>query len=185
MFDKLYKDSDQKMHKAREAVVRDFGHLRTGRANVAMVDGVFVEQYGASQPLKAVANISTPDGSTILITPWDRSLVGAIEKAIQAANLGMNPSSDGTNVRLTIPPLTQDRRKEIVKEAHKIAEHGRIAIRNIRHNANEEVKKLEKGKTLTEDEAKKSLKKVQDLTDGHIKAVDEMLAKKEVEIMAV
>ena len=185
MFDKIYKEADQKMHKAREAVVRDFGHLRTGRANAAMVDGVHVEAYGSTQPLKAVANISTPDGSTILITPWDRGMVGAVEKAVQAANLGMNPSSDGTNVRLTIPPLTQDRRKEIVKEAHKIAEHGRVAVRNVRHQANEDVKKLEKAKTLSEDDTKKSLKKVQDLTDGHIKAIDDLLTKKEAEIMAV
>jgi ribosome recycling factor len=185
MFDKIFKDASQKMDKAMEAMMRDFGHLRTGRAHVGLVEHVTVELYGSQQPLKAVANLSTPDASTILITPWDRTSLGTIEKALQAADLGMNPSSDGINIRLSVPALTQERRKSIAKEAHKIAEHGRVSVRTIRQHANDELKKLEKAKEISEDDLKKALKKVQDLTDKHIKDIDTALARKEEEIMQV
>jgi ribosome recycling factor len=185
MIDPIYKEADAAMIKAREAIVRDFGTLRTGRANTALVEDILVEAYGATQPVKSLGNISTPDASTIMITPWDKSVMGAIEKALQTADLGMNPSNDGQNIRLSIPALTQDRRKEIVKEAHKFAEAGRVSIRNARHHANDQIKKLEKDKEISEDDRDRALKRVQDLTDKHVKEIDDALAEKEKEIMSV
>jgi len=173
------------MEKAIEHLVHQFGGLRTGRANAAMVEGVEVEIYGAKQPLKAVAMINTPDARTISIQPWDKSTMGAIEKQLQQANLGMNPSNDGQVIRLTIPPMTAERRKDIVKDAHKLAEEARVALRNVRHHAIDETKKLEKEKKITEDELKTSGKEIQKLTDEFNKKVDEATAKKEKEIMEV
>lgn len=181
----VFKNAKEKMDKAMDHMVHNFSTLRTGRASAAVVEGVQVEAYGQSQPIPSLASISTPDAHTIAIKPWDASLMGAIEKALQAANLGMNPSNDGQSIRLNVPPMTEERRKDIVKEAHRLAEEGRVAIRGVRRHAMDEVKKLEKEKAISEDESKKATKEVQEITDKHIKMLDERLAKKEQEILKV
>jgi ribosome recycling factor len=181
----IYKSAQDKMDKTLVHLVHNFSTLRTGRANPAMVEGLEVEAYGTKQPIKALANIATPDAHTITIQPWDQSVTSAIERAIQAANLGMNPSSDGRLIRLMVPTMTGERRKEIVREAKKLTEEARVAARGIRHHAIDEIKKLEKEKAISEDEGKKAHKEIQDITDNHIKKIDEKLAQKEKEIMAV
>ena len=185
MIDALMKDSEAKMKKAAEHVDHELAGLRTGRASTHLLDGVLVGMYGAESPIVQLATISTPDGSTILIQPWDKGAVGPIEKAILAANIGLTPSNDGKVVRLHIPTLTEETRKEVVKKAHGIAEEGRIAIRNIRRHVNDEIKKAEKDKKVSEDDAKKNLDKIQKLTNQHIKIIDGHVAKKEAEIMKV
>lgn len=183
--DNIYNEASAQMDKAINAMKREFKQLRTGRANTAMVDHVEVEMYGAKSPIAHVASVSTPDAQTIMITPFDRSQIAAVEKGIQEANLGLNPSSDGANIRLTVPALTQERRKEIVKEAHKLAEDGKISIRHARHEANDAIKQMEKDKDISEDDRDRGMKKVQELTDKHTKTIDDLLAKKEAEIMTV
>lgn len=181
----IYKSAQEKMHKAVEAVDHEFSSLRTGRASVALVDTLQVEAYGSKVPLKQLSSISTPDARSLVIQPFDKSTLGSIEKALLAANLGMTPNSDGKVIRLNIPPLTEDRRKELVKLARKMAEDGRIAIRNIRRHANDEVKKTEKNHEIAEDEREKATKQVQDLTDKHVKEIDDLLAKKEKDVMEI
>jgi ribosome recycling factor len=185
MLKEIYTNAEHKMDVAIEHLVHTFGTLRTGRASTALVEEVEVEAYGAKQQLKAVATIGTPDARTIMIQPWDRSLVHAVEKALQIANLGMNPSSDGNAIRLLVPSLTEERRKDIVKEAHKHAEEARVAVRNVRRHAIDEAKKLEKDKSISEDDLKKAEKHIQEITDGHVKRIDEKLKQKEGEIMEV
>lgn len=181
----IFKEAQEKMKKAVEAVEHEFSSLRTGRASVALVDNIHVEAYGASMTLKQVAAISTPDARTILITPFDRNLIPVIEKAIMASNLGLTPNNDGKAIRLTIPQLTEERRKELVKVAKKMAEDGRVAVRNIRRHANEEIKKTEKMHEITEDDREKAIEKVQEITDKFIKEIDSLLERKEKEIMEV
>lgn len=181
----IYKDVEDKMHKAELSVEHEFSTLRTGRASTALVDGIQIEAYGAKMPLKQAATVTTPDAKTILITPYDRSQMAIIEKAIITANIGLNPNNDGKSIRLTIPQLTEDRRKDLCKVAHKMAEAGRVSIRNIRRHALEEAKKLQKASTITEDDLKKAEKKVQESTDKWVKDVDAHLVKKEKEIMEV
>lgn len=183
--EKIYKEAQEKMKKAVEAVEHEFSTLRTGRASVALVDHLHVEAYGTSAALKQVATISTPDARTILITPYDRNLIGSIEKAILAANLGLTPNNDGKAIRLTIPQLTEERRKELVKVAKKMAEDGRVAVRNIRRHANEEIKKTEKLHEITEDDRKRAIERVQELTDKYIAEIDKLLEHKEKEIMEI
>lgn len=185
MLEELFRDTEDKMDKAVEATDRDFQSLRTGRASTDLLNGVTAHAYGADTPLNQLATISTPDAATILIQPWDVSQLPAVEKAIHAANLGMTPNNDGKVIRLNIPQMTEEKRKEIVKKAHDIAEHGRIAIRNIRRHSNDEIKKTEKNHEISEDERKRYLDKVQAKTDAHIKRIDELLAKKEQEVMHV
>jgi len=185
MKDAIMKDCKDKMDKAMLALEHHFETLRTGRASLGLVDGVRVPAYGGDMPLNQVASVSTPDAKTIAIQPWDKSLMGAIEKALLAANLGITPTNDGNLIRLSIPPLTEERRKEVVKLAHKMAEEARVAVRNVRRHVNDEVKKAEKNHDITEDDRDKLLKDSQKMTDDHIKKVDEMLAAKEKEIMAV
>lgn len=185
MLKEIYKSAEGKMDHAITHLVHVFGTLRTGRASTALVEEIEVEAYGAKQQLKAVATISTPDARTVLVQPWDRTLVHGIEKTLQAANLGMNPSSDGTTIRLIVPQLTEERRKEIAKEAHKHAEEARVAVRNVRRHAIEDAKKLEKSKEVSEDDLKKAEKHIQQITDDHIKKVEEKLKQKEAEIMEV
>lgn len=181
----VFKETQEKMHKAAEAVDRDFNTLRTGRASLALVDNVQVGAYGAKMPLKQLATVSTPDSRTILIQPFDRNQMHAIEKAILAANIGLTPNNDGKAVRLNIPPLTEERRRELVKLAKKMAEEGRIAVRNIRRHSNEQIKQTEKHHEITEDDRDKATHKVQELTDKFIKEIDELLTRKEKEIMEV
>jgi ribosome recycling factor len=176
----VFKSAEEKMRKAIDSVEHDFTGLRTGRASVAFVDGVQVEAYGNRLPLKQMATISTPDARTLIIQPFDKATMASVEKALLSANLGMTPNNDGKVIRLNIPPLTEDRRKELVKMAKKMAEDGRIAIRNIRRTANDETKKLE-----SEDERDRATKHVQEVTDKYVKEVDTLMAKKEKDIMEI
>ncbi|WP_421659608.1 ribosome recycling factor [Leptothermofonsia sp. ETS-13] len=173
------------MHKAVEATQRSFNTIRTGRANPSLLDRVMVEYYGAPTPLKSLASINTPDASTITIQPFDRSSLNLIEKAIQMSDLGLTPNNDGSVIRLNIPPLTSDRRKELVKLAAKFAEEGKVSIRNIRRDAVDSVRKQEKAGDISEDEARDLQDKVQKLTDKYIAKVDELLVEKEKDITTV
>ena len=181
----ILNDARSKMSKAVQVVDHELGSLRTGRANIHMLDPVQVNMYGNMMPLNQLATISTPDAATIMIQPWDKGALGPIEKAILQANIGLTPNNDGKLIRLNVPPLTEDTRKEMVRRSHQIAEDGRIAIRNVRRQANEEVKKREKESLLTEDERVKALERVQKLTDQQIADVDQHLKRKEDEIMNV
>lgn len=172
------------MDKAVEHAASEFAKIRAGKAHVSMVDAVKVDYYGNLVPLSQVGNVSTPDAKTIAIQPWEKSMLQAIEKGIIVANLGFNPSNDGNMVRITLPVLTEERRKDIVKKVKAEAEHAKVAIRNIRKDVNEAVKKLQK-EGLPEDEAKSAEQQVQKTTDGYIKKVDDLTAAKEVELMTV
>jgi ribosome recycling factor len=181
----IFRQAEEKMKKALESVDHEFSSLRTGRASVALVDMVQVEAYGSKAPLKQLATISTPDARTLMIQPFDKSTTPAIEKALLGANLGMTPTNDGKVIRMTIPPLTEDRRKEIVKLAKKMAEDGRVAVRNVRRHANDDIKKTEKSHEIAEDDRTKAEKQVQELTDKFIKEIDALVARKEKEVMEV
>ncbi len=173
------------MKGAIEAFKKDLGSIRTGRASLSLLDGIEVEYYGNPTPLNQVASLSTPDSRQIVIQPWDPKTISAIEKAILKSDLDLTPTNDGKVIRINIPPLTEERRKQLVKVVKKRAEEARVAIRNVRRDFNEELKKLEKNKEISEDELKKSLDEVQKLTDTYIKKVDERLEHKEKEIMEV
>jgi len=178
-------DAEHKMQKTLDAMRQEFQSLHTGRASVALVEGIKVDYYGTITPLKGLASISTPDSKTIVIQPWDVSGLSSIEKAISVSGLGLVPNNDGKVIRIQMPQLTEERRTELDKLIRRVAEEGRVSIRNVRHEANDGVKKLEKAGTLGEDISKVAQKKVQDLTDKYIKSVDEALAKKEHEIRQV
>jgi ribosome recycling factor len=178
-------DVEDHMHKGVEATQRSFNTIRTGRANPALLDRIVVEYYGAPTPLKSLASISTPDASTIAIQPFDRSTMALIEKAIQLSDLGLTPSNDGSTIRINIPPLTSDRRKELVKLAAKFAEEGKVSIRNIRRDAVDSVRKQEKAGEISEDESRDLQDKVQKLTDKHVSKIEEILAEKEKDITTV
>jgi ribosome recycling factor len=173
------------MQKAVEATQRSFNTIRTGRASTSLLDRVTVDYYGAPTPIKSLANINTPDGSTIAIQPFDKTSLGAIEKAISLSDIGLTPSNDGAIIRLNIPPLTTERRKELVKQAGKYSEEGKISIRNIRRDGIDEVKKQEKSSDISEDEAKGLQEKIQKLTDKYIAKIEQVLAEKEKDIMTV
>lgn len=185
MSEALFNEAKAKMRKAIEVVDHDLGSLRTGRANVHMLDGVQVNVYGNMMPINQIATVNTPDATSIAIQPWDKNNLGPIEKAILQANIGITPSNDGKLVRLNIPPLTQETRKDMVKRAHHIAEEGRVAIRNIRRHSNDEIKKEEKDHKITEDDRDKLIERIQKLTDETIAEVDKRLKLKEDEIMKV
>lgn len=178
-------DVETKMKKAIDATQQSFNSLRTGRANASVLDRVMVEYYGMETPLKSLANISTPDATTITIQPYDKGSLQQIEKAISMSDVGLTPNNDGEMVRLNIPPLTSDRRQELVKIAGKYAEEGRVSIRNIRRDAIEEVRKAEKKHELSEDEARDIQDKIQKLTDKYVAKVDEILKAKEEDISTV
>ena len=181
----IMSDAEHKMQKTLDAMRQEFQSLHTGRASVALVEGVKVDFYGAITPLKGVASISTPDAKTIVIQPWDVSVLSAVEKAISVSGLGLVPNNDGKVIRIQMPQLTEERRTELDKLIRKYAEEGRVSVRNVRHEANDGIKKLERAGTLGEDVSKVAQKKVQDLTDKYIKLIDEALAKKENEIKQV
>ena len=183
--DDIYKQTEDKMGKALEATRSDFAGVRTGRASIGLVDRLHVEAYGASVPLKQVASVSTPDARTLQISAFDRSTVGAIRKAIETSDLGLTPNVDGSNVRLSIPPLTEERRKDLVKVVHKKAEEGKIAIRNVRHKAIDEIKALHKDHKITDDDNKRAGEHVQKITDKYSKDVEALTHSKEKEIMEV
>ncbi|AFZ20356.1 ribosome recycling factor [Allocoleopsis franciscana] len=175
-------DAESNMQKAVEATQRAFNTIRTGRANATLLDRVMVDYYGSPTPLKSLANINTPDASTITIQPYDKTSLNVVEKAIQLSDIGLTPNNDGQVIRLNVPPLTSERRKEFVKMASKFAEEGKVAIRNIRRDAVDSVRKQEKSSEISEDESKDLQDKIQKLTDKHIAKIDELLAEKEKDI---
>lgn len=185
--DAIKKDAEDRMEKALATLEREFGKLRTGRASTSLVDGLKVDYYGTPTPVGQLASVATPDSRTITIQPWDRSAFPLVEKAILKSDLGLTPVNDGKIIRIGIPPLTEDRRKELVKVARKYGEDAKVAIRNIRRDANESLKKLEKDKTqgYSEDDVKKAQDVVQKLTDTYVAKTDQKCQAKEKEIMEV
>ncbi len=181
----ILKQTEDKMHKAVEVVRQELSKIRTGKATTALLDGVKVESYGTHMSLNQVANVSVLDVHTISVQPWDKGMVGPIEKAIQAANLGLNPIADANVVRVPIPPLNEERRKELVKLVKKFSEEGKVAIRNIRRDAIEHLKKSEKAEHFSEDERKRAEAEVQKMTDKYVKDADHLVVLKEKEIMEV
>lgn len=178
-------DVESTMKKAIDATMRSFNTIRTGRASSSLLDKIVVEYYGAPTPLNQMANISTPDSSTLQIQPYDRTTMGAIEKAISLSDIGLTPNNDGVSVRLNIPALTSERRKEFVKMASKYAEEGKVAIRHIRRDGVDGVKKLEKASEISEDESRDQQDKIQKLTDKYVAEVDRVFAEKERDILKV
>jgi ribosome recycling factor len=181
----VLKDLDTRMKAAVDALSREFAAIRTGRASVGLLDGVRVEYYGNPTPVNQMASVSVPDARTIVIQPWEATQLKAIEKAIQIADLGVNPQNDGKVIRLVMPTLTEERRKQLAKSAGKVAEEGRVAIRSIRREANEKLKAMVKDKKapITEDEERRGHDQIQKATDQYIAKVDELLKKKEQEIL--
>ena len=178
-------ESEEKMEKALVSLAGEFSRLRTGRASSALLEGVNVNYYGTLTPLKQIASISVPDSRTVTIQPWDRNAFGDVEKAILKSDLGLNPVNDGKIIRINIPALTEERRKELVKIAKKYTEDAKVAIRNVRRDANETLKKMQKSKDITEDDLHKGQNDVQKLTDEYVAKTDETLKAKESEIMEI
>lgn len=178
-------DVESHMQKAVESTQRAFNTIRTGRANTSLLDRIMVEYYGTPTPLKSLANINTPDASTITIQPYDKGSLAQIEKAISLSDIGLTPSNDGQIIRLNIPPLTSERRQEFVKMAGKYAEEGKVSIRNIRRDAVDSVRKQEKNSEISEDESRDLQDQIQKLTDKYASKVDELLAEKEQDITTV
>ena len=181
----IIKDAKHRMDKSLEALRSELAKVRTGKATTQLLDGIRVDYYGTATPISQVGNLSVLDAHTLSITPWDKSMVPIIEKAILEANIGFNPISDGTNLKIPVPPLTEERRKDFVKLIKKFGEETKIAIRNVRRDAKDHLKKEEKDKNISEDELKNLENEVQKLTDEHIKIIDEILKHKEIEIMEV
>ena len=181
----ILKDTEAKMQKAIEAVTRDFSLVRTGRATPALVEGIRVDYYGAPTPLKQLATINTPDPKLLVIQPWDPKVLPEVEKALLKADLGLAPLNDGRLIRISIPPLSTERREELTKLVHKQAEEGRISLRTIRHSAKEGIEKLFKEKAIAEDDKFKAIDSLQKLTDRHQAKVDELLTTKESELKTV
>ena len=181
----VFKQAEERMRKAVEATRSDFTTVRTGRASPALLDRLHVEAYGTSVPLKQVATVSAPDARTLSIVAFDRSTVGAIRKAIETSDLGITPNIDGQTIRLGIPPLNEERRRDLVKIVRKKAEDHKVSVRNIRHKIVDEIKTLHKDHTITDDDQKRAADQVQKLTDRYVKDVDDLLASKEKEIMEV
>ena len=180
-----FKDYSRRMEKALEHLDEEFGAVRAGRANAKVLDRISVEYYGSETPLNGVATISSPDARTLVIQPWDTSLLKEIQKAILASDLGINPQNDGRVIRLTFPQLTEERRKDLTKQVKKYAEEAKVAMRNIRRDGMDYIKKLKKNSEITEDDQKKAEKDLQDILDKYIKKADEALAAKEKELMAI
>ncbi|MCR4309822.1 MAG: ribosome recycling factor [Deltaproteobacteria bacterium] len=181
----LVKDTSARMERSIEAYRKELGKVRTGRASFSLLDGVKVDYYGTPTPLQQVGTLSVPESRMITVTPWDTKLIGPIEKAIQGSGLGLNPSSDGKTVRIPIPPLTEERRKELAKVVRKMSEDARVAVRNVRREAIEKLKDREKKKEISEDVVKRGHERIQKETDAHVKKIDEILKSKEQEILEV
>jgi ribosome recycling factor len=181
----VVKDLETRMQAAVDLLAREFAGVRTGRANTALLDSVRVEAYGAHTPITQMASLSVPDPRTLLIQPWDTSQLGAIEKAILKSDLGLTPSNDGKVVRLTLPTLTEERRKQLAKTVGKLAEEARVAVRNIRRDANDRLKALAKEKKVSQDEERRGHEQIQKATDRFVARVDELTKKKEQEILAI
>ncbi len=185
MLDEVISEAKADMAKAVEALERELSRMRTGRANLAVLDGVKVEYYGSQTPLNQVAALSTPEPRLIVVKPWDKNMVPVIHKAIQQADLGLNPSNDGELVRIPIPPLTEERRRDLVKLVKKNGEEYKVQIRRIRRDANEMIKQMEKDKDISEDDMHRGSERVQKITDEHIAKIDEVVKKKEEEILEI
>ena len=185
MVKEIIANNEERLEKSIAALKREFGSLRAGSATPSLLDKVMVDYYGTPTPVNQVAKVSVPEPRMIMITPWEKSLMHDIEKAIMKSDLGLSPNSDGTAIRLSIPQLTQERRQELVKTVGKKAEEAKVAIRNIRRDGNDAIKKLEKAKEITEDDSKKGQESVQKLVDKYIKTVDTLREAKEKEIMEV
>ena len=179
----LANEAEHKMQKSIEATRHEFATLRTGRATPALLDGINVDAYGSPMPVNQLAQVHTTDARQLTITPYDRSVVGAIEKAIKSSDLNLNPINDGAAIRLNLPPLTQERRKDMVKILHKKAEEGRVAVRNVRRDANDHIKQMEKKSETSEDQAKRSQEQLQKMTDKYIAEIDQLQKAKEAELM--
>ncbi|HCW75188.1 MAG TPA: ribosome recycling factor [Candidatus Marinimicrobia bacterium] len=185
MLNEIYRDADDRMKKAVEHIHHEFTGVRTGRASSTLLEGIKVDYYGSPTPLNQVASISVPEPRLINVQPWDKSMLSTIEKAILTSDLGLNPSNDGQIVRIPIPALTDDRRKELVRHIHKLAEEGRVAVRNVRRDVNDTIKKLENSHEVSEDNAKRALENTQEITNKYIAEIDELVKKKETDIMEI
>lgn len=185
MLNEVFEDAKDRMQKAVTTLDKEFKKLRTGRASVALVDGIRVEYYGTPTPLNQLATLTVPEPRTIMIQPWDQSCIGEVEKAIMKSELGLTPMNDGKVIRIHVPPLTEERRRELVKLVKKMAEEAKVAVRNIRRDANEIIKDLKKEKEISEDEQFKGQEEVQKITDDFIKKIDELSAAKEKEILEI
>jgi len=185
MLNEIYDYTNEHMDKSIEAMKRDFMTLRTGKVTTSIVDNIKIDYYGTPTPLNQVGNVIAADATTIAITPWEKSLLGAIEHAIQQANIGVNPNNDGDFIKLFFPPMTVEQRQEIVKQAKAMAEKAKVAVRNVRKEANDKVKKLEKDKEVSEDDGKRGHDQVQKITDEHIAKIEETLVTKEADILKV
>ncbi len=183
MIQQTINDSKKGMEKCVDDMRQNLAMIRTGRASVSILDPIQANYYGTATPLNQMASLSTPDPTLIVIQPWDPSTISAIEKAILTSDLGLNPTNDGKVIRLPIPPLTQERRKQLAKSVGHIAEQHRVAVRQVRHEANERIKALQKDKQISEDEEKEALKKIQEMTNAHIERIDALQKKKEAEIL--
>jgi len=183
--DDILKSAEHRMNTAVEVLGRDLQSVRTGRASPALLDRIQVDYYGSPTPLTGVANITAPDARMVLVQPWDRSMLGPIEKAIQKSDLGINPTNDGSVIRLVLPQLTQDRRKELVKQVHQRAEEARIAVRNCRRDALDHLRKAEKDGGISQEDERRAQDRLQKLTDGSVKRVDEVSKAKETEVQEV
>jgi ribosome recycling factor len=183
--EQIIKDADNRMNKSLDALRNELSKVRTGKATTALLDGIKVDYYGTMTPLGQIGNVSVLDAHTLSITPWDKTMVQPIDRAILEANLGFNPISDGTNLKIPVPPLTEERRKDFVKIIKKFGEETKIAIRNVRRDSNDHLKREEKEKKISEDQLKEGEDRIQKFTDDHIKMVDEILKHKEKEIMEV
>ena len=185
MVNEIFEHTKEHMDKSIEALKRDFASLRTGKVTTSIVDNIKVDYYGTPTPLNQVGSVIAMDATTISITPWEKNLLSDIEKAIQEANIGVNPNNDGDFIKLFFPPMTSEQRQEIVKQAKAMAENARVAVRNIRKDANNKIKKLEKEKELSEDESKKAQEEIQKITDTHIGTIDDLFKAKEADILKV
>ncbi len=185
MIDEIIKEADQRMSKTIEALHNDLKGVRTGRANASLLDGIMVDYYGSASALSQVANVAVQDSRTLTVTPWEKTMIEPIEKAIMSSNLGLNPVSAGIVIRIPLPPLTEERRKDLVKLVGQMAENSKIALRNSRRDGNTQLKMLLNDKEITEDELRGSEKSVQDVTDKFVKQVDDVIADKEKELMEI
>lgn len=185
MFKEVITECEDKMQKSLEMLRKEYGSLRAGRANPSILDRIQVDYYGTPTPLMQMANISAPEPRLLVIQPWDKTVIGSIEKAILKSDLGINPTNDGAVIRIAVPQLTEERRQDLVKVVHKKAEETRVSVRNIRRDYNDKVKAQEKNKEITEDEAKKGMDDIQKMTDKYVSEVDRVAGLKETEIMEV
>ena len=185
MTDEIFQSAEHRMKRAVEILQQDYANIRTGRASPALLDRVTVDYYGTPTPISGMATINVPEPRLLVVQPWDRSTITSIEKAIQKSDLGLNPNSDGTVIRIAIPQLNEERRRDLVKQVHKRAEEGRVAIRNIRRESQDNLKRREREHAISEDELKRAADRLQKLTDGFVGQVDEVARRKEQELLEV